>query len=269
MNLLKFIQAGGFPMDTNVLDQMQNSYKLLNALGTLAGDRAIIQGCTLTGSTVSNGVIYLNGEVLEFRGGIAEANIIIIQEVESKEFENGSTNEVHYTRYATFGVGTVQYPWLSFKRGFSTTLIENALLSKTDSYITDGILTRLANAESKLNSIQWGAEVNVQADMSVTNVNSDAYVKNKPAAQASEFLYKGFFTIGDPLVKSTYAITFPSVGTSNYAVLGSLEGRNGNRSIDIGSSYVIFSRTQTSFILGVDDIGGVQALDFNFALVAK
>lgn len=269
MNLLNFIQAGGFPMDTNVLDQMQTAYKLLNAFGALAGDRAIIQGCVQTGSTVGNGVIYLNGELLEFRGAIAEANIIIIQEVESKEFENGTTNEVHYTRYATFGVGTVQYPWASFTRGFPTTAIPNALLSKTDTYITDGILNRLATAEAKLASIAWGAEVNVQADMSVTNVNSDAFVKNQTPIPASPFLYKGFYTIGDPDGDSTYTVTFPSVGTANYAVLGSLEGRNGNKSIDIGTSYVIFSRTQNSFILGVDDMGGVQALDFNFVLVAK
>jgi hypothetical protein len=156
MNLLNFIQAGGFPMDTNVLDQMQTAYKLFNAFGALAGDRAIIQGCVQTGSTVGNGVIYLNGELLEFRGALAEANIIIIQEVESKEFENGSNNEVHYTRYATFGVGTVQYPWSSFKRGFQTTEILEALELKEDKTTLVSIDERIAQLEKKNAVFQSG-----------------------------------------------------------------------------------------------------------------
>ncbi|WP_281322150.1 hypothetical protein [Flavobacterium aestivum] len=279
MNSFNFIQAGGFPMDVDVLDQMQTAYKLYNGLGALAGDMVIIKGCTLTGSTVSDGVVYINGEVLEFRSGIVDTNVIIVQQAQSKEFENGNVNEVYYTRYATFGVATTSFPWTSFKRAFPTSLIVEELAKKAEKTVVDSLIQRVGVIEQrvgvieeKLGTIARGAEVNVQADMNVTDVNNDAYVKNKPTMPTipkSEILYKGFFTLGDPIGESTYLITFPSVGTANYAVLGSLEGRNGNRSIDIGTSYIIFSREHNCFILGVDDMGGVQALDFNFILVSK
>jgi hypothetical protein len=268
MNLFNFIQTGGFPMDVDVLDQMQTAYNLYNGLGALAGDIAIIKGCVLSGSTVSDGVVYINGEVLDFRSGVVAPNVIIIQESQSKEFENGSVNEVHYTRYATFGVATTSYPWTSFKRAFPTTLIVEALALKAEKSVVDTLLNRMAAAETKLATIATGAEVNVQSDMGVTDANSDAYVKNKPNI-VDAFLHKGFVTIGDPDGKITRTITIPNLGTSNYVVLGCLEGRNGNRSIDIGSVWNVFSRTSTSFVLGISDVGGVQALDFSYVIVAR
>jgi hypothetical protein len=156
MNSFNFIQTGGFPMDVNVLDQMQTAYRLYNGLGALAGDIAIIKGCTLTGSTVSDGVVYINGEVLEFRTGIVDTNVIIVQEAQSKEFENGSANEVYYTRYATFGVGTTFYPWASFKRAFPTTLIAEELEKKVNTTTLEGVVKRLGELEKKNAVFQTG-----------------------------------------------------------------------------------------------------------------
>ena len=62
MNRVNYIQTGGFPMDTHNLDFLQNCFRLLNSLGDLAGDKAIISGCKITGNSISNGVVYLNGE---------------------------------------------------------------------------------------------------------------------------------------------------------------------------------------------------------------
>lgn len=128
MNTLNFIQAGGFPMDVNVLDQMQTAYKLFNGLGQLAGDLSIIKGCTIAGNTVSDGVVYINGEVLEFRSGFIDTNVIIVQEVQNKVFENGSNNEVHYTRYVTFGTAATSWLWNDFKRVDSLRNIQSRIL---------------------------------------------------------------------------------------------------------------------------------------------
>jgi len=72
MNRFNFLQTGGLPLDLNVLDQIQTAYKLFNGLGSLAGELTIMKGCILTGSTVSDGIVYINGEVLEFRGGTCQ-----------------------------------------------------------------------------------------------------------------------------------------------------------------------------------------------------
>ena len=168
MNLYNFLQTGGFPMDVNVLDNMQKAYRLFNGLGALAGDLSIIKGCEQTGNTVGNGVVYINGEVLEFRSGIVSDNVVIVEESTNSTFENGQVKPTHYVRYATFGVATTSYPWASFKRAFPTKDIAGALDSKQDKTAMTAILERIATLEKKNAVFQSGGGM---------------VLWNKPAAQ--------------------------------------------------------------------------------------
>lgn len=168
MNLYNFLQTGGFPADINVLDNMQKAYQLFNGLGALAGDLSIIKGCELTGSTVSNGVVYINGEVLEFKSGIVSDNVVIVEEPTNGEFENGQVKMIHYVRYATFGVATTSYPWSSFKRAFPTKDIVAALAQKLDASTMTAILERITTLEKKNAVFQEGGGM---------------VLWNKPAAQ--------------------------------------------------------------------------------------
>lgn len=168
MNHYNFLQTGGFPMDVNVLDRMQTSYRLFNGLGELAGDLAIIKGCTISGTAVSAGVVYIGGEVLEFRAGELATDVIIMEEILTAEFQDGAVNDVHYTRYATFGVGTTSYPWANFKRVFPTTQIQAALDLKEDKTAVQALLLRVTELEKK-NAV-------FQADGGMV-------LWNKPAAQ--------------------------------------------------------------------------------------
>uniref|UniRef100_UPI0039A5EF73 hypothetical protein n=1 Tax=Ornithobacterium rhinotracheale TaxID=28251 RepID=UPI0039A5EF73 len=128
MNKLKLDNTGGFPLDTNVLDFMQNSYTLFNHLGHLAGDLAIISGCKVTGSSVSDGVVFIGGELLPFKGGSAFTSVIIKEEKRALPFEDGESKEVEITRYATFGAGTTAYNWADFKRPPSLSALEDHLI---------------------------------------------------------------------------------------------------------------------------------------------
>ena len=118
MNIVRYKQTGGFPLDTNNLDFLQNSFHILNTLGNLAGDMVVISGCEITGNTVSNGVVYVNKEVLEFRGGSLSANVFIKEEAVSGTFEDGSFKPIEITRYVTFGSSTPDktFKWEDFKR---------------------------------------------------------------------------------------------------------------------------------------------------------
>ena len=118
MNIVRYKQTGGFPLDTNNLDFLQNSFHILNTLGNLAGDMVIISGCETAGNTVSNGVVYVNKEVLEFRGGSLSANVFIKEEAVSGTFEDGSFKPIEITRYVTFGSSTPDktFKWEDFKR---------------------------------------------------------------------------------------------------------------------------------------------------------
>ena len=118
MNVVRYNQTGGFPLDTNNLDFLQSSFHILNTLGNLAGDMVIISGCEITGNTVNNGVVYVNKEVLEFRGGSISANVFIKEEAVSGTFEDGSFKPIEITRYVTFGSSTPEktFKWEDFKR---------------------------------------------------------------------------------------------------------------------------------------------------------
>ncbi|MEJ8606287.1 hypothetical protein JSO56_05040 [Riemerella anatipestifer] len=134
MNRLNFNQTGGFPLSTNILDAMQTAYSLFNKLGGLAGNLAIISGCEVSGNSVADGVVYINGEILDFKGGTLGTNVIIREETESRVFEDGSNKAVIFKRYATFGSSTPEqtYSWADFKRVFPTTEIASFKKSLED-----------------------------------------------------------------------------------------------------------------------------------------
>ena len=118
MNKINFNQAGGFPLSTNILDAMQSAYAIFNQLGSLAGNKAIISGCEQLGNTVADGVIFLNGEILPFKGGAIGSSVVIKEESESRVFEDGATKPVIFKKYVTFGSSTPDktFAWADFKR---------------------------------------------------------------------------------------------------------------------------------------------------------
>ena len=122
MNIAEFQQTGGLPVETDTFTFLQNSYNIFNDLGNVIGDKSIIKGCVLTGNTVSNGSIYVNGELLEFRGGLQQSQIVIREVVEAlTEFKVGPAKEVYKTRYAEFGTGIGAINWSEFKRAYPLT----------------------------------------------------------------------------------------------------------------------------------------------------
>ena len=118
MNKINFNQTGGFPLSTNILDAMQSAYAIFNQLGNLAGNKAIISGCEQLGNTVADGVIFLNGEILPFKGGAIGSSVVIKEESENRVFEDGATKPVIYKRYAGFGSSLPEktFAWVEFKR---------------------------------------------------------------------------------------------------------------------------------------------------------
>ena len=125
MNLFNFLQIGGYPLETDTLDEMQKAYRIFNALGALAGDKTIVSGCETTGGNVSDGFVYLNGELFEFVGGVEQSTVRILETTIDKEFENGETKTVLTKRVVSFASGTGAIPWADFKRAYSLT---NALV---------------------------------------------------------------------------------------------------------------------------------------------
>ncbi|MGY0034463.1 hypothetical protein [Pedobacter sp. NJ-S-72] len=117
MNRVDFLQTGGFPLETDTLNFLQDSFNLMQNFSAIVGkDNCILSGCELNNGSVNNGFVVLNGELLPFIGGILQTNIVIREDNQSRPFENGQIKKVFYTRYSTFGNGTGEIPFNSLLR---------------------------------------------------------------------------------------------------------------------------------------------------------
>lgn len=266
MNKLEVNQVGGFPLTTRILDELQKAHTIFNALGAIVGEITIISGCTVTGSNVSNGIVFINGEVLEFRGGLAQTKVIIKEEVENLTFQNGNANPVIKTRYATFGSGVGAIDWADFKRGFQTKDLVEALALKATTTAVNNIATQLGIVIDKLATIESNAKVQVRSDWNATT--GVKVIDNKPDF-SSPFLYKGMYDIGDVTsVDIMRNVTFPDVGTSAYFVLGSIKSSSSNWDKDNDVIPTWGNPTNASFELYLREVSGnVQNLKFYYVLI--
>ncbi len=267
MNTINFNQVGGFPLSTNILAKLQTAFSIFNALGNIVGDLTIISGCEVSGLNVGDGVIYINGEVLEFRGGLAQTKVIIKEDVESLLFENKNSYPVVKTRYATFGTGVGAINWVDFKRGFATKDIIEALALKGDKTVLDGLSDFVALMYAKLLTIDMYAEKNVQANLSQTDDSKDDFVKGqKPTIS---YLAKGTYAIKD--VDETdfiETVTFPDVGTNNYMVVGCMVSIGSNYNMDNDVMWMVREKNNSFFKLTLREIAGhVQNLNFEYMLI--
>ncbi|MRX70259.1 hypothetical protein SAMN06265349_101739 [Flavobacterium resistens] len=156
MNRFNFNQSVGFPFETDILADMQTAYELFKAFGWIVGNFSIIQGCEANGNGISDGVVFINGEPLPFKGGVPTTNVIIVETKQSLEFEDGNSHEVKFIRHAQFGSATTQYPWADFKRGFETKNIPKALAEKATQTALDSLISRIAILEAKPSNIPLG-----------------------------------------------------------------------------------------------------------------
>lgn len=258
MNTMNFGNTGGFPFSTRILDELQTAFSIFNALGAIAGDKTIISGCVTTGSIVSPGVVCIGGEVLEFKGGTAQAKVKIIEAIESLLFEDNVSKPVIRYRYVQFGTGGGALDWADFKRPLETKTLEAILQVVNNSFDT---------IFEKLNTIEHNAKVQVQSDFNQSDNTKKDFIKNKP--QTISYLYKGTFAIGDnPAVDSLITINFPNVGTNNYMVVGSMVSVSSNYNLDNDVFWMIREKSNTSFKITLREVSNnLQDLIFEYLLI--
>lgn len=270
MNKLNFNQTGGFPLSTNILDAMQEAYSVFNSLGSLAGDKAIISGCVVAGNNVSDGVIYLNGEILPFKGGTLGTTIIIKEDSENRIFEDGATRPVIFKRYVTFGSSTPEktYQWADFKR------IDNLLKLKSDlqthSHNWQDIGDKPTVFPPSDHTHNWsdiqntpGAYPPVAHRHSVNDIDGlvGVAIAGKIGARPRRIIkkLKGDFTISaDPSFSGSaeiHRITH-NLGHTDYIVMGQVPGRNMKLSCDkVEANYCVVATSN-------DASGDVADFDF-------
>lgn len=257
MNESNFSGTGGYPLNSERLQELQQSFGIFNQLGWALGNHTIIDGCIVNGSVVSDGYVFIDGEVYPFIGGNIQANVRIIESTKQRAFKSGTERTVYIEKHVQFANGTGAIPWANFKR--PDNLI--ALTEKLES-----LETGLTAAQTKLATIEEGAEVNVQPDFSQTDSSIDDFIKNKPNLEF--YLMRGTYDVPDVTGGDERTITFPGVGTSNYLVVGSLVSLSSNANNDNDVIWAIRSKSAGSFILVLREVSGVtQNLQFNYALI--
>ncbi|URC13936.1 hypothetical protein [Flavobacterium sp. B183] len=268
MNRSNFNQTGGFPLKTERLQELQTAFKIFESFGQLAGDLTIISGCELVGTTVTNGVIFINGEPIDFREASVtmDSKVIIIEEPVNRAFENGTVKEVHSIRYATFGTADVSWPWSSFIRPPQTKELAGIFQTINASLTT--INTSLTTIRTKLDTIQEGAKVQVQADMNQTDSTKPDFVKNK-VTYVDKILHAGELYIGDVFDEDLVTITFGDVGTNRYIPLVNIYSEASDWSQDANTWLQTRDRTSTSFKVILTELVGnkYQKISLHYVLI--
>lgn len=131
MNRYNFLQTGGFPFETDILDGMQKAYEIFNSLGALAGNYTIISGCIVTGSNVSDGFVHIDGEIYPFKGGTIQTTVVFQTVTQSVEFEDLSTKDIQTKKHVQFGTGVGSMLWADFKRPETTTQLTTLIQNLT------------------------------------------------------------------------------------------------------------------------------------------
>lgn len=127
MKIFDFNQPGGFKVVTETLSEMQNAYLIFERVARMAGNKSIMSGCEELGNTITDGVVLIGDEVLEFKGGIKQNTVIIKEDTVTGTFENGTEKIIQKNRYATFGFSPTAFIWTDFKRVTPLNTLEDRL----------------------------------------------------------------------------------------------------------------------------------------------
>lgn len=262
------IAATGFPGTNETWRFIQEAWRVpLDALARLCGQRTILFGCAVENNYMQEGVVVYNGTIYPVAAGELNSaqHISLHKDVIEVAYDvdidqDGQQDILPAYETSYFVPGT---------DGNMSTILPLSTFTRLKSIRDLSIAEVFTEAmKTKLEGIQAGAEVNVQADWNVTNQNSDAYIKNKPTVINP--LRVGSSLLGDfpSGADQKRTITFPSVGTSNYVVAGSLVAVNSATWSD--NNDVIWSigaKTNTSFeIYGREVYSATQNLRFDYVI---
>jgi hypothetical protein len=149
MNRIDFQQTGGFPLETDTFDFLQNAFSSLQNLAAIAGNNCIISGCVVAGANVTDGFVVINGELLPFKGGLMQPKVVIRQTVTARTFENGSIKPVIYERFAQFGTGDTYTLFADLKRFKNSLTITEELEGKALKSVVDQLVITVQDLQKK------------------------------------------------------------------------------------------------------------------------
>lgn len=133
MDNINFSNPNGFPLEANAtLGFMQNNYVTSGrGLAAAFGNLTIVSGIEPNGSSVTDGWIYIGGDLVFFQGGAPSSLFYIETTVVQKANENGVLYDRYFTKKAQFGTHPTlpNYNYASLKRLHNQALFQSAVIS--------------------------------------------------------------------------------------------------------------------------------------------
>ena len=126
-----------FPADCEMLDYMQTNAHVVSIIGNLAGDKAILLGCALTGGGTqrNEGYVFLRtkehpeGEVLYWEGGSISGGMYLKQAAIPVQAQGYEYPQAYVERSLAPGVGEENYKWEDFHEAQSLPELEAQIVA--------------------------------------------------------------------------------------------------------------------------------------------
>lgn len=222
MNKIQFSNTG-FPETIETWEHLQNAnIEIFSALSEMIGNKVIISGVEENNGYYNNGFIVIDSEVIKVLGG-AGTHIKITETIENQPYNVDINNDgysellpAYITRFGVInndeGIAISDFFRLKNLKNFQLLpLVEDANYVHTDNNYT-------SLEKTKLETIEEGAEVNVQTNWLQNDFLADDYLKNKPIIE--NILHSGEVYLGNFPYNTNDGIQvdFPDIGTNNYKV---------------------------------------------------
>lgn len=158
---INFLQAGGVPLTADLMDNIMESIKFYDFLGELAGNLTILSGCVVTGSSISSGVVAINGECYFLDAGLVTSTVYINTQQIYKTFQDQTDKILIERKTVKFGTSTPNnmWNWSEFTRLDTLKEMQDKIAKKAEQTTVLGILERVMKLEIKTAPIQNGAIV--------------------------------------------------------------------------------------------------------------
>ncbi|MEG1842424.1 MAG: tail fiber protein [Alistipes sp.] len=112
-----------FPLDCETFDYIQTNMAMLAVLGNIAGDKTVIQGCTLSHNNIRRepGYVFLktadypDGEIIYWEGGSITSGMYVKQEVLQVTVQGYEYPQAYVVRSLAPGIGIENYVWNDFR----------------------------------------------------------------------------------------------------------------------------------------------------------
>lgn len=111
---------------------LQDAYKpSIDALVQLFGDKIIVQGCVVTGGSITSGWVVFNGQLLPVVGGTVQSYVFLETTVTNEQYDDGMSRPIYTKKQLKFtSTAGGNTAWSLFKNlPYSSTTIYDALNS--------------------------------------------------------------------------------------------------------------------------------------------